>query len=245
MLRSLLAGAVLAALALGALAQTAAPTPPLRTINVTGTATRQVAPDLALVILAVQTQAPTVARATQANNQTANAVTQAITRLNIPRLTLRTLGYDVQPIYEQPQPGRPAPSPPRIIAYQVVNRLQVRVPDANPAQLSDAVSRVIDAALTAGANRVDSVQFTLENESLASREVMAEAARNARDTALALAGAAGVQLGPLVTLSTTSYQPPVPLYAARAASLEAAAAPPIMAGELTIQATVTTVYEIR
>lgn len=238
---------ILLALAGAALAQTVPVQPPIRTINVTGTATRQVTPDLATVVLAVQTQAPTVARAVEANNQTANAVMQAITRLNIPRLTMRTLGFNVQPIYEQPQPNRPAPNPPRIVAYQVVNRVQVRIVNPNSQQLSDAVSRVLDAGLTAGANRVDSLQFSLENETVASRELFAEAARNARELAGALAAASGVQLGPLVNVSASSYQPPQPFYAARAelAMGGDVSAPPISAGELTLQATVSATYEIR
>lgn len=232
---------LMAAFALVATAQQ--PTPPTRTINVTGTATRQVPPDVGIVVVAVETQAATVALAVTQNNTIANRVTTAVRGLNIPNLTIRTLGFDVQPIYEQPAPNRPVTQPLRIIAYRVTNRLEARIPQANPDQLSAAVGQVIDTALAAGANRVDNVSFTLQNEQPAMREALAEATRNARDTAAALAAAAGVTLGRLMNLTTTPmYQPPTPMFA-RAA--EAGQGVPIIAGPLTMQVTVNATYEIQ
>lgn len=241
--RLLMLSAMIALCALAFAQQTlTAPQPP-RTISVSESAERQFTPDLGIVVVAVQTQADTVARAVNQNNTNAGHVLDAIKRLNIPRLTLRTLGYDVSPMYEQPTPGRPAPNPPRIVGYQVVNRIEVRIPQENPDQLSAAVGRVVDAALDAGANRVDQVSFTLVDPSAAMREVLAAATRSARLTAAMMAEAAGVTLGPLLNLSASPYfQPPQPLYARAEA---AAAAAPIVAGELTVRASVSAVYEIR
>lgn len=242
MLRLLIVSAVLLAAAVIAAAQ--APTPPPRTITVSETAERMFSPDLALVVLAVQTQADTLGRATEQNNAITTHATDAVRKLNIPNLTLRTLSFDVQPVYEQPAPGRPQPSPPRIVGYQVVNRIEARIPDTDAARLSANVGRVIDAALGAGLNRVDNIQFGLQDTSAAQRMVLADATQHARATAAAMATAANVALGPLMTLSATPYYtPPMPLYA----RAEAAAAPgvPIMAGELTVRATVTAVYGIQ
>jgi hypothetical protein len=231
-----------------AMAQEAIPTPPpaQRSIIVTGSAQRMVPPDLGLVVLAVETQADTVARAVEQNNSSASKVMDAMRALRIRDLAVRTLGFDVQPIYEQPPVNRPVTQPLRIIAYRVTNRVEARIPEMGTNTLSANVGKVLDAGLNAGANRIDNVSFTLENDQPVQREAFAAATKDAAATAAALATAAGVQLGPLMTLSTTPYyrQPPMPVFAARSADMMASSVP-IVAGPLTIQVTVTAVYGIR
>jgi len=234
--------ALLGVLSLMVAAQTTA-NPLRRTISVTGKAERRVSPDLGIVVLAIQTQGSALTRVTQQNNATTNAVMNAVRKLAIPNLALRTLVFDVQPVYEQGTPEHPAPNPPKIIGYQVTNRLEVRIPDAETARLSDNAGRVLEVALEAGANRVDSITFTLQDERPVLRAVLADATRDAASTAAALASAAGVTLGPLMTLNTSQYVQPMPMFARAAA--EVAAPVPVVAGELTVQATVSAVYEIR
>lgn len=244
MLRFLALSALVVAGMLGALAQTSTVTvsPPQRTLTVTGTAQVQATPTLALVVVAVETQAETVAAAVEANNTASNRVVQAINNLRINRLTVRTIDFNVQPIYQTYPPNTPPPTTPRIVGYQVINRVEARIPGTSSEALSSAVSRVIEAALNAGANRVDSIQFTLEDMTAANNRALAEAIRNARTTARAAADAAGVQLVALQSLVTQPYYPPMP-YLARADM--AVSAPPIIAGQLTIQTTVTAVYTIK
>ncbi|MHB9131367.1 MAG: SIMPL domain-containing protein [Armatimonadota bacterium] len=242
---------VLAIFAIAAVAQTSTMTmmmpPPPRTISVTGTAQRMVPPDVSTIVVAVQTQADTVARAVQQNNTASNRVMDAIKKLNIAGLTMRTLGFDVNPIYEQRPPNAPASTtPPRIVGYQVVNRLEVRLHETGDdgTRLSANVGRVLDAALAAGANRVDNVSFSLDEQNPVMLEVLADATKNAQKTAMTMAAAAGVDLGPLMTLSSTPYfQPPQPVFAARAEAAQAGV--PIAAGTLTVSATVSAVYGIR
>lgn len=217
-----------------------------RTINVTGTAEMRVAPDLGVVIIAVESQQPTVAAATQQNTAVSTKLQQAITGLNIPNLTIRTLDFDVQPVYEQPASNATRPMTPRIVAYRVVNRIEVRVPDANTSRLSSHVGRVLEAALTAGANRVDSLQFTLADPQAAMQPVIAMATKHARQTAMTIAEAAGITLGKARNFSVTPYMPgpPQPM-AMYARSAMAEMAPPIEAGTLQLQATVNATYEMQ
>ena len=70
--------------------------PPPHTISVTGSAERMVPPDLAIVTLAIQTQAVSLGDAVQQNNVISARGTEAIKKVNVPNLTLRTLGFDVQ-----------------------------------------------------------------------------------------------------------------------------------------------------
>ncbi len=220
-------------------------TPTPRTIAVSGQAERLVSPDVAVIVLAVQTQAETVAKAVTANNDLANRVTGAVKALNIAGLTMRTTSFNVEPLYEQfTQPPTP-PRSPRIVGYQVVNQLQFRVLNTDTPQLSADAGRVLDAGLGAGANRIDSLQFTLNDERPILRALQGEATRDATANAKAIAAAAGVTLGPLMSISATPYfnPPPGPVFA-RAASSDEAAGVPIIAGQLTIRATVQAVYGI-
>ena len=234
-------------IALLPLAIAAQRTPPLssRTITVTGTAERRVPADLGVTVLAIQTQADTVASAGLQNNMLTTGVMAALRKLHIANLSMRTTGFDVIPIYQEPASGQPASAPPKIIGHQVVNRLEVRVPDADPARLASDVGHVLDSALAAGANRIDSVNFTLRDEQPVLRQVLADATHNAALTAATLAQAANVTLGPLLTLTVgpPSPSPTPPLY--MRATLSPTAAVPVEPGEVTVSATVDAVYAIR
>ncbi len=216
-----------------------------RTITVTGTAERRVPADLGVTVLAIQTQADNVSSAGQQNNSLTTSVMTALYKLKIPNLTMRTTGFDVTPIYQEPVSGQPASSPPKIIGHQVVNRLEVRVPDANPARLATEVGHVLDTALAEGANRIDSVNFTLRDDQPVLRQVLADATRNAALTAATVAAAANVKLGPLLTLNVgpSNLSPAPPLY--MRATLSPTTAVPVEPGEVTVSATVNAVYEIR
>ena len=222
------------------------PPPPPRAITVTGSAERLVQPDLCLVTLAVQTQAESLGVAVQQNNTIAAKVTSAVKQSAVPAPAARTQGFDVQPIYQQPAPGHQGTYPPKIVGYQVINRLEVRIAEKDPEQLTTRVSKAIDAALAAGANRVDNVQFALQDPMVAQRDVLAEATRNAHLTAAAIATAAEVQLGPLLSVTSGQNYPQPIMMSARAAAPEAAmTSVPIVAGMLTVQASVTAVYEVK
>ena len=221
--------------------------PPPHTISVTGSAERMVPPDLAIVTLAIQTQAVSLGDAVQQNNVISARGTEAIKKVNVPNLTLRTLGFDVQPVYEQPAQNHPATYPPKIVGYQTVNRLEVRIPDKDADRLAANVGKAIDAALTMGVNRVDNVQFTLQDMNAAQREVLADATKSAKLTAETMAAAADVRLGSLLSLSAGGGGPVPPPMFARAMQADNAAMGqvPITAGMLTITATVSAVYEVR
>jgi uncharacterized protein YggE len=101
--------------------------------------------------------------------------------------------------------------------------VQVRVKEL--AQLGT----LIDRALGAGANRVDSVRFSLSSPEEAQGRALAQAVQRARQAAEAIAGALGVTLGPVLEASSAAEQPPVyPMaMAARAEGMGGDATTPI------------------
>jgi len=108
------------------------------------------------------------------------------------------------------------------------------------------VGALIDAAIGAGANRIDSVSFTLRDQSAPRNEAIAKAAADAVSQARALAAALGVKLKRVLRASTTSEPRPIRFMSMNVARMAAAPSEPtpISAGQITVPATVSLSYEI-
>ena len=146
----------------------------LSTLSVSSTSTTEVRPDQLSVTLGAETNATTAQEAVSQNANLTAQVIGAIRGLGIDENRIETSSYSVSPIYEYIQPSQPCieiyPPPPgcetrqEIIGYRATNTVTVTldvpffrvatqsVPDVNAGQ-------VIDAAVGAGANRVDGVIF--------------------------------------------------------------------------------------
>lgn len=216
--------------------------PPLRTVSVTGEGEVDVAPDLVVVSFAVETTAPEAGAAVAENSRKSTTLSDAIKKLLTGKDTVSTSGYSLDPVYDYPQRDRPNQAP-RITGYVARNQVQVR------SHTIDAVGKLIDAATKAGANRVDGLQFTLDERSAAQTDALQRAGQDARRQAEAAATALGVKLGRVASATTSSGPIVMPRpYEARfrMASAEAASAPPppIEAGDVTVRATLQVTYEI-
>ncbi|HWV58634.1 MAG TPA: SIMPL domain-containing protein [Longimicrobiales bacterium] len=205
------------------------------TVTATGTATRQ--PDRARVLLAVETVAVTADAATDANSRRMEAVFAALRALGLGPDQLRTTGFELYPEYAR---DRPVDQPePRIVGYRARNSIQATVDDVT------RVGEVLDAAISAGADRVMSLWFELQDPAAARADALRDAVAKARAEAEAIAGALGEPLGPVLDISTTGATPvraPMPLAAAR--DMAYAEAVPVEPGELDISAFVTAVFRI-
>lgn len=174
-------------------------------IITSATGEARVTPDRAHVLIGVQTRAATAAQAGADNATKTRAVIEAIRGRGIPAAQIGTSEYNLYPEYDHREP-REGPATPRVIGYVANNTVRVEVRELNQ------VGAVIDAALAAGANMVNTIQFFASNVDAARRSALAEAVGRARADAEALARAAGGSLGALLELNTQS--PPVrPLYA--------------------------------
>jgi uncharacterized protein YggE len=159
-------------------------------------------------------------------------VVQALRRLNIPQNRIGTERLDLSPVYEQPRPGQE--TRPRLTGYRASNIVRVELDDL--ARLGP----VIDAAVGAGANDVEGIQFTITNEAPHRMEALRQASQEARTKAQAIAEALGVRLSGLLEASEGGVEvvPPRPLAFERGAI----AATPVQPGEMTVRATVTVRY---
>ena len=172
------------------------PRPP--EITTTGEGTRTVQADRASMIIAVETRALTPTAAGSLNAARNTAIRDAIVALGVSREDIATSGYNVYPARREPPYDRSQ----RDSGYVAIN--SVRVTLRRPEQLA-LVGRLIDTALTAGANLINGVRYEARSTDDAERQALADAVADARSRAEAVARAAGGSLGELLGVTT---QPP-------------------------------------
>lgn len=203
-------------------------------IAVTGRAEVAVRPDTAVVNLGAEAQRPTLDEATADVARRMAAVLDRVKALGVREQDVTTIRYAVEPI--QPPRRSDADASPRIVGYRVSNVVQLKVRELA------AASRLVDAAVAAGANLILGVSFTLEDRTAAEAAARERAVASAQAIATQLARAAGVRLGPLKSLHEGVLAPPV---AEGFGVARASMGPgPIEVGELQISVAVEARYAI-
>lgn len=146
-------------------------------------------PDRATAVFGAQSQAATASDAQRMVNQTVNTALESIRQLGIRGLLLQTSQLSLYPVFEQVSPGRMGDREPRIVGYRAVITVSARIDDIGE------LGRLIDTALQAGANRLDSVSFGLSDDSGSRRRAITSAVMDASRKAEAIAMAMGLRLG--------------------------------------------------
>ncbi|MGQ0376773.1 MAG: SIMPL domain-containing protein [Nitrososphaerota archaeon] len=213
-------------------------------ISVTGTATTSVEPDLLRVQFGVETQEKTAKEALEANSSQMTAIVDAIKKLGITEDELSTSSLNIYPVYDSYEDKLTGRYTQELIGYRVSNILMV---ETN--QLSLAAD-IIDSAVAAGANRVDSVYFTLspEKQLEVNDSLLAQAVLNAKSKAeKALAPLDHKIIGvKAVSLSEFGMPPPIPYYDA-VASYEGAAfksSTPVFSSDQEVSTTANVIFVI-
>ena len=235
---ALLLGARLpTALLLGALALTAcaAPSPAAPPaaggITARGAGTVTATPDVVTVTLGVQTEGGTAREALDANTGAATALLDVLRGAGVDPADLRTSDLSVYPSYGDD--GR------RIVGYQVTNRVEAVLRDlAGAGALIDAAAGAVGDAI-----RVDGLVFSVDDDSAARAAARGDAVRRAVAQAREMAEAAGVALGPLLSVTEVPAPgAPQPFPAADAAALQAAV--PLQPGSQEVEVAVDVVHAI-
>jgi uncharacterized protein YggE len=206
------------------------------TLSVTGTATEKVEPDRVMAIFAVETMDETAGDALRANSETMNAVLDALEEAGVSENETQTAYFSIYPNYNYTEFGTPVPS-----GYVATNSIVVE--SSNLSNVSDW----IDAAVGAGANRVDSLSFMVSEERLSEvrADLTQEAVDNARSKADALAQALDVEITGVKAASLSDFSPPIsPFSLSFAEGVTESIATPIIPGEQTVTATVEVIYKI-
>jgi uncharacterized protein YggE len=202
-----------------------------RTIAMTGHGETRAAPDMAQVTAGVSTMAPTAAQALAANSSRMKTVFAALEKLGVAEKDIQTANFFVSPQYSNGDNNGSR----RLTGYQVNNDVTVRL--QGTAKLGGA----LDALVAAGANQINGVSFSIQNNAPLLEKARIEAIADARARAETYAKAAGVSLGAILSISEGgSEAAPRPVYRMAAMAAETRIAP----GEQSVAADVTVVWEI-
>jgi uncharacterized protein YggE len=221
--------------ACGAVQDTRAQTGDARTLIVSGLGEASAAPDLLTLSIGVETQGQTAAQALTRNNEQMRATIARLTEAGVAERDMQTSNLSVSPRYNYEARREGAPL---LVGYVATNMLTVKLRDIAGA------GALIDASVQDGATNLGGISFGFAEPEPLRRQAREAAVADARQKAEALARAAGVRLGPILRIQDgQAAPPPMPYMEARAVASDFAT--PIAAGESTLTAHVTLVYEIR
>ena len=191
-----------------------------KTISVTGTATTKVEPDLLHVQFGVETQEPTANEALRKNSELMSLVIDAVKKAGITESELSTSSLNIYPVYDQHVDEKTNVYTQKLVGYRVSNILSVDT------KKLDSAASIIDNAVGAGVNRIDSVYFTLSTETYMKikDDLLDQAVSNAKSKAQkALASLDHSIIGvKSVSLSEFGIPYPTPMYRGEIAMYDSA-----------------------
>ena len=159
------------------------------TLSVTGNGTVLVESDLAIVTVGVQETSKDVLEAQSTVNEKIAAIKQALLDAGVEESEINTDSINIYANYDY------SDNTEVIVGYTARNSLSVRTTDM------DNVGSLIDAAFAAGANTLDNVQFTVQDDTQAREQALTMAVEDARRKADVLASAAGLQVASIERIS--------------------------------------------
>jgi uncharacterized protein YggE len=165
------------------------------------------------------------------------AVIAALKNAGVAEDDIQTSDFSVSPKYPPYQPNQT--TAPRIVGYTVSNQVTARVKDLKK------LGAILDTLVQAGSNQIHGISFDVDEPKPLLGEARKKAVADARAKAELYAAAAGVSLGKVVQISEAAAVMPPPLPMFRREAMAADASVPIAAGQQTIAANVTIIYEIQ
>ncbi|MGQ9780941.1 MAG: SIMPL domain-containing protein [Nitrososphaeria archaeon] len=214
-------------------------TPPEHTLSVSGVGEVNVNPDLAKILLAAVTEAPTTTEAAANNAEIVNEFVSRLAGMGIRKDDVKTTSYSIYPVYKYPNDG----SAPSIVGYRVSHSLEISIQGTDMQQLGQKAGKVIDEAVAAGVNQVSGVKFTVTEQTMkqlknqALQLAISDASAKANLTAKAL----GVKIIGVQSASESSQTQP-PIYYLDTAKAEAGTT--LIPGQVTISSSIYVVYII-
>ena len=227
-----------------------------KTLSVTGVSSTEVSPDRVTISFAVESQEKTAQQATQANAGVTTLVIEALKEAGLSESEISTSNYNIYPVYEyaempleciqygegnQVQQYCPPPALKQIlVGYKAVNGIVLE-----SAEL-DGVGQWIDAAVEAGANRVDYLYFyvSAQRQDEIRNNLLAEAVQDARGKAAIALGPLGMEIVDVLSINLDSYPIIYPKRGYEYAADAPSTTTPIIPGAQEVSVTIHATFEI-
>lgn len=200
-----------------------------RQVTVVGDGQVQGTPDTLTINASMEFLGADATTAMNQTNERQQAVIDGLAGLGIDRQDIATTAADLQPQY-----GSDSTS---ISAYRATNSVNVKIRDLLLA--SDAIGLIVSTG--GNATRINSISYSIEDDSQLVRDARARAFEDAKDRAGQYAELSGLGLGSVISVSESAGSvPPIPMQAPRA--MEAAV--PLEPGQQTVGFSVTVIWEL-
>jgi uncharacterized protein YggE len=200
-------------------------------VTVVGSGEVKGVPDTLTADVSIESVAPDVTTAMNQTNDRQKAVLNALNASGIDAKDISTTQVSLQPQYGENS---------TITGYRASNSIQVKI------RKLDSASQVLAKIVSAGgdATRLDSVSYSIEDDSKLVSDARARAFNDAKDRAQQYAQLSGLSLGKIISISEApagSQPPPPPVPMPRGAM---ATEVPLQPGEQTVGFSVTAIWEL-
>ncbi len=210
---------------------------PSRTIMVSADGKAVIKPDLATITFSVVSEGASATAIQEENTRKMNEAAAIVKGFGVDPKDIQTSSYNLSPKYSYDQKtGRSS-----IDGYQITQSVTVKVRNL------DNAGKIVGALPASGVNQISGPSFSVESVDSYLSSARAEAFMKARAKAEALARAAGVSIGRVVTFSENSgggYPRPMYMKADMAMGGEASS-PAFEPGTDEAQVSVNVTFEIR
>jgi uncharacterized protein len=207
-------------------------------VTVEGRGVVRAAPDAATIQVGIDARSTSVANARESAARQMTAAIEALLARGVARADLQTDFYRVSLIWNRDAKGQPTTG----WGYSVHNELKATIRDL------DRLGDVLDDALAAGMTQLSGPTFFIERPQALEDEARRLAVADARRRAEILAGAAGAELGRIVSIVEHEPGGRRPLFRRAAYAADAMSAPnvatPIESGMEEITVEVQTIWEL-
>lgn len=211
-------------LLLSPLAQAAEEMPVL---SVDGRGSASIAPDQAELTVGVVSQGHSANQAQAENARKSAAITQALKELGIAASDIKTQNYSFHPNYNIKE-GRSR----EITGYTASHSLRINIRNIAKA------GKVVDAALNAGANEVNSLHYSVSDQSAVRQEALGNAITDARSKADIIAKGLGCRIIGIKSVSENTGYIEARSYSANMLAVAKSADTAIEPGMLSLDANV-------
>ncbi|HEX9373207.1 MAG TPA: SIMPL domain-containing protein [Roseiflexaceae bacterium] len=204
-------------------------------ISVVGSGIVLAQPNVARITIGVEVTDASLTNAQAEASRRMDAVIAKLKADGIPEADIRTVSYNISPLYDQRDQSQTV-----LRGYQIQNLVEVKSTNVS------GLGPLLDDAVAAGATRIHGIRFEADNMEALKTQARDQAMQSARAKAEQLARDAGVSLGRPVRIEEADTGGVTPVRAAAPAAALAAPAPqtPIQPGELQVQTTVHVVWAI-
>jgi uncharacterized protein YggE len=190
-------------------------------ITIVGTASVQVAPDLAEISLGVMTEKPDAAGASAENARIAQAILEAAKAQGVATRDIRTQAVTLTPVFDEIRDANGHVTGRKPRGFSAENTIAIRV------RALDKAGALAQSLIAQGATQFNGISFSVDHPDAVRDKLIGDAVRDAKRKAAIVAEALGIKLGPVLLIERPSADSGAPVFN-RGRALAAMAPSPAM-----------------